>query len=61
MNMVPHRKVACFVSNPKLRPTKYLCEVSTRQVAPTILKALGYNPKELQGVVAEDTHVLPGF
>ncbi|MCJ1270324.1 hypothetical protein MMC22_010220 [Lobaria immixta] len=55
------RKVACFVSNPKLKKTKYHHRVSTKQVAPTILKALGYNPGELQGVVAEKTRLLDGF
>jgi len=58
---VARRKVACFVSNPNLEKRKYSCQISTKQVAPTILKALGYNPKELQGVVAEDTEVLTGF
>lgn len=55
------RKVACFVSNPKLERRQYPHQVSTKQVAPTILKTLGYNPEELQGVVAEDTKVLTGF
>ncbi|KAI9872726.1 MAG: hypothetical protein M1830_001258 [Pleopsidium flavum] len=55
------RKVACFVSNPKLKKRQYPHQVSTKQIAPTILKALGYDPKELQGVVVEDTKVLTGF
>jgi hypothetical protein len=55
------RKVACFVSNPSLKKTVYSSQVSTKQVAPTILKALGLNPYALQGVVAEGTKVLPGF
>ena len=33
--------------------------VSTTQIAPTILKALGLNPWELQAVVKEGTQVLP--
>lgn len=41
--------------------TKFNNRVSTRQVAPTILKALGYNIGELEGVEAEDTSVLDGF
>ncbi len=55
------RKVACFVSNPSLKKTVYSRQVSTKQVAPTILKALGLNPKSLKGVVAERTELLPGF
>jgi hypothetical protein len=34
--------------------------VTTTQVAPTILKALGLSPSSLQAVVAEGTTVLPG-
>jgi hypothetical protein len=55
------RKVACFVSNPSLKKTVYSSQVSTKQVAPTILKALGLNPSSLKGVVAEGTELLPGF
>lgn len=55
------RKVACFVSNPGLTKTVYPHQVSTKQVAPTILKALGMDPNALQGVVAEDTNLLDGF
>jgi hypothetical protein len=55
------RKVACFVSNPRLKKTVYSSQVSTKQVAPTILKALGLNPISLKGVVAEGTELLPGF
>jgi hypothetical protein len=33
--------------------------VSTTQVAPTILKALGLNPRDLQAVQLEGTSVLP--
>jgi hypothetical protein len=55
------RKVACFVSNPGLKKKKFANQASTKQVAPTILKALGLNPKALQGVKAEGTKVLEGF
>jgi hypothetical protein len=55
------RKVACFVSNPSLKKTVYSSQVSTKQVAPTILKALGLDPSSLKGVVAEGTELLPGF
>ena len=55
------RKVACFVSNPSLKKTVYSQQISTKQVAPTILKVLGLNPSALKGVVAEGTKLLPGF
>ncbi|RDW59641.1 hypothetical protein BP6252_12728 [Coleophoma cylindrospora] len=55
------RKVACFISNPSLKKTIYDHKVSTKQVAPTILKALGLNPKALKAVVLEDTGLLDGF
>ncbi|KAI9862256.1 MAG: hypothetical protein M1813_004731 [Trichoglossum hirsutum] len=55
------RHVACFVSNPKLKKKTIDDRVDTKQIAPTILKALGINPRELKGVVAEGTHLLPGF
>jgi hypothetical protein len=35
--------------------------VSTRQVAPTILKVLGLDPDKLQGAKLEGTQPLPGF
>ena len=35
-------------------------EVGTLQVAPTILKALGLDPRKLDGVRLEGTGVLPG-
>lgn len=49
------RVVACFASNPKLNKTVVTDMVETKQVAPTILKALGLDPNSLQGVVAEQT------
>ena len=55
------RHVACFVSNPGLKKTKVTDKTSTRQVAPTIMQALGLDPKKLQGVVIEGTQVLEGF
>jgi hypothetical protein len=33
--------------------------VLNQQVAPTIIKALGYNPSELQAVQQEQINVLP--
>lgn len=35
--------------------------VDLRQVAPTILKALGLKPRDLQAVRMEHTHRLPGL
>ena len=55
------RKVACFASSPKLRRRVFSQQVSTKQVAATILKGLGLDPRALQGVVAEGTQLLPGF
>ena len=55
------RKVACFVSNPKLRKVSYAQRVSTTQVAPTILEALGLSSSALEGVRAQGTRSLPGF
>jgi hypothetical protein len=49
------------VSNPGLKKREFSEMVSTTQVAPTILKVLGLDPKALEGVVAEGTEVLPGF
>ncbi|KAH0542755.1 hypothetical protein FGG08_002894 [Glutinoglossum americanum] len=53
------RHVACIVSSPKLEKRKIDDRVDTKQIAPTILKALGLDPKELKGVAAEGTNVLP--
>lgn len=52
------RVVACFISNPSLQKKQFNQRVSTQQVAPTILEALGLNPYALQGVVAEGTKSL---
>lgn len=55
------RHVACFVSNPSLKKTVVSDRVSTRQVAPTILQALGLNPQNLQAVVQQGTQSLNGL
>lgn len=55
------RHVACFVSNPNLAKTAITDRVYTRQVAPTILQALGLNAQNLQAVVAEGTTALDGL
>jgi len=55
------RHVACFVSNPGLQKKKFSGPASTKQVGPTILTALGLDPKDLQGAVIEGIEVLEGF
>jgi hypothetical protein len=55
------RHVACFASSPGLKKTKFPHRVSTQQVGPTILRALGLDPKKLKGAVIEGTGELPGF
>jgi hypothetical protein len=51
--------VMMLVSNPGLRGNTVTIPVTTMQVAPTILKALGLNPGALQSVQIEGTEVLP--
>ena len=53
--------VMLVVSNPRLEAGKIHHPVVNKQVAPTILKSLGLNPKDLQAVRMEHTHVLPGL
>jgi hypothetical protein len=53
--------VALLVSNPGLHPRTVTAHVWTRQVAPTILRALGLDPDDLQAVRKEGTRVLPGL
>jgi hypothetical protein len=54
--------VALLVSLPGFgKNTMVTTAVTTTQVAPTILHALGLDPKKLQSVVAEGTAVLPGL
>jgi len=55
------RNVALLVSNPKLSPRVIDKEVETRQIAPTILRALDIEPSELKSVREEKTEALPGF
>jgi arylsulfatase A-like enzyme len=50
--------VMMLLSNPGFRP-RVVSSVSTAQVAPTILQALGLNPRSLQAVQLEGTSVLP--
>jgi hypothetical protein len=53
--------VMMLVSNPDLSTATVSSPVETSQVAPTIIKALGLNPRELEAVRKEGTQVLPGL
>lgn len=53
--------VGLIVSNPSLKSTVLKTPVSTAQVAPTILRALGLNPHSLKSVQIEKTDVLPAL
>jgi arylsulfatase A-like enzyme len=53
--------VMLLVSNPWFTAGTVRLPVETRQVAPTILAALGLSPSALQAVQAEGTQVLPGL
>ena len=55
------RNVALLVANPKLSPRIINDDVETRQIAPTILRALAIDPRELKSVREEKTEALPGF
>ena len=55
------RHVALLVSNPALPVGLIRAPVSNTQVAPTILKLLGLDPRALQAVQQEHTPVLPGM
>ena len=54
-------RVMLVISNPRLEAGKVHHSVANKQVAPTILKSLGLNPKDLQAVRMEHTRVLPGL
>ena len=51
--------VGLLVSNPAFGPRKIDQRVRTKQVAPSILKALGLDPARLEAVRKEDTDTLP--
>lgn len=53
------RNVALLVSAPRLEGTVDYNFVETKQIAPTILTALGLNPNKLLGVQKEGTQTLP--
>lgn len=53
--------VLLVLSNPSLEPGHVDTPVRNQQVAPTILRALGLNPRSLEAVRLEGTKVLPGL
>ena len=53
--------VALLVSHPGLHHQQITGHVWTKQVAPTILRALNLNPRALQAVEKEHTQLLPGL
>jgi arylsulfatase A-like enzyme len=53
--------VALLVSNPALDARTEHDHVRTKQVAPTILRALGLDPRKLDAVRKEGTEVLPSL
>jgi hypothetical protein len=55
------RNVLLIVSNPKYKAATFNDQVETRQIAPTILKALGLDPNLLSAVKSEHTETLPGL
>src|SRR5262249_21746927 len=54
------RNVALLLSNPELSSSVIRGAVATEQVAPTIVRALGFDPKALEAVLIEGTQTLPG-
>jgi hypothetical protein len=52
--------VIILLSNPSFLSKTITSPVETMQIAPTILKALGFDPASLQAVQEENTQVLPG-
>jgi Type I phosphodiesterase / nucleotide pyrophosphatase len=51
--------VILLLANPAFTPHTVYSDVGTSQVAPTILRVLGLNPRSLDGVRLEGTSVLP--
>jgi hypothetical protein len=58
---VDDTNVALIVSLSGLKATTNASNVTTTQIAPTILKALGLDPTKLQAVQKEGTTTLPGL
>jgi hypothetical protein len=55
------RNVLLIVTNPGLTPATFTGTVETRQIAPTVIKALGMDPTALLAVQKEGTQSLPGL
>jgi hypothetical protein len=55
------RNVLLIVSNPSYKASTFNDQVETRQIAPTIVKALGLDPTLLSAVKSEHTETLPGL
>lgn len=55
------RNVLLIVSNPSYKSATFNDQVETRQIAPTIVKALGLDPNLLSAVKSEHTETLPGL
>ncbi len=55
------RNVLLIVSNAKYKAATFDDQVETRQIAPTIVKALGLDPNLLSAVVSEHTETLPAL
>jgi hypothetical protein len=53
------RNVLLIVSNPRFKPSIFTDQVETRQIAPTIVRALGLDPSQLRAVQLEHTETLP--
>jgi len=51
--------VMLLLSHPNFHPNTVFTSVGTNQVAPSILRALGLDPRDLDGVRMEGTSVLP--
>jgi len=55
------RNVAMLVSKPGIASKYIATPVETRQIAPTVLKALGLKPSALKALAIEPTTSLPGL
>jgi len=53
--------VVLVVSGAGMKPGTVYSEVGTNQIAPTILRALGLDPNQLDGVRLEGTQELPAL
>lgn len=58
---VDDTNVVLSVSTAQLESAKIKTKVQTTQIAPTILRALGLNPEQLEAVRLEHTQLLPGL